>query len=530
MDLTRLIRALSNPAAYPGAVDAVEVQQTHISVVFLAGQHAYKIKKPLVCGFLDYGTLERRRDFCEQEVRLNRRLAPSVYLGVVPVTRDETGLRMEGSGEVVEWAVKMTRLPVEARLGERLRLGEVGPKQVKALALRLAEFHARAEGGPSVAAFGRLSVVSDNALDNFDQSVEHVGTTLSRTVFDELRLLTVRALTSLGPVIEARVARGVTREGHGDLRLDHVYLFPEQAPPADLIVIDCIEFGARFRCADPVADVAFLVMELAFEGRRDLATGLADAYFAATGDAEGRVLLPFYVAYRAAVRGKVEGMELAEPEIPESERQAALDHSRAHWLLALAELREVDRRPCLILVGGLPGAGKSTLARGLAERAGFSVVRSDLVRKELAGLAQGAAAPSAYEAGIYTHAMTERTYAECLRRAEALLFEGERVLVDASFLRDSHRRLFLEAAKRWRVPSRLFLCQADPAVIQDRLRHRHGDASDADWAIYQMAAEQWEDTGPQTGPLCSVIRTDASSEEALSQALEVLGSLGLGKR
>ena len=527
MDLSRLIHALTDPAAYPDAVDAVEVHQTHISVVFLAGGHAYKIKKPLVGGFLDYGTLDLRRHFCAEEVRLNRRLAPSVYEGVVPVTSDGSGVRMEGRGEVVEWAVKMRRLPAAARLGARLGRGEVGQAHVEQLARRLAEFHALADAGPSVAAFGRLAVVSRNALENFDQSVGHVGTTLSRTVFDAIRTLTARALESLGPVIEARAARGIPREGHGDLRLDHVYLFPERPPPADLSIIDCIEFDARYRCADPVADLAFLVMDFAFEGRRDLGKALADAYFAASGDAEGRLLLPFYRAYRAAVRGKVEGMELAEPEVPQAERDSALTRARAHWLLALAELQEVDRRPCLILVGGLPGAGKSTLARGLADRAGFAVVRSDLVRKDLAGIARAQAAPSAYASGIYTPEMTERTYAECQRRAEALLFEGERVLVDASFLRESHRRAFLEAAERWRVPCRLLLCRADPAVIQDRLRRRTGDASDADWSTYQRAAESWEDPGALTSPSTAAIRSDSSPEDALAQALAVLRAAGV---
>ena len=171
------------------------------------------------------------------------------------------------------------------------------------------------------------------------------------------------------------------RDTHGDLHLDHVYLFPDRAPPADLVIIDCIEFNERFRFADPVADMAFLVMDLAFHGRRDLARAFADAYFRASGDEEGRALLPFYTAYRAAVRGKVEGMELAEREVPEAERAAALVRARAHWLLALGELEEPGRRPCLVLVGGLPGTGKSTLARGLAEQAGFTVIRSDLVRR-----------------------------------------------------------------------------------------------------------------------------------------------------
>ena len=225
--------------------------------------------------------------------------------------------------------------------------------------------------------------MATNARENFDQSASHVGTTLSRAVFERLRGQTESALTALRPVIEGRAERGVPRDGHGDLRLDHVYLFPDHPPPADLAIIDCIEFNERFRYANPVADMAFPVMDLARLGRRDLARAFADAYFLASGDTEGWALLPFYTAYRAAVRGKVEGMELAEREIPASERAAALVRARAHWLLALEELEEPGRRPGLVLVGGLPGTGKTTLAQGLAEKAGLSVMRSDLVRKEL---------------------------------------------------------------------------------------------------------------------------------------------------
>ena len=449
MELPRLIAALSDPAVYPrsAGVDAVEARQTHISVVLLAGRHAYKVKKPLVCGFLDYGSLERRRQSCEEEVRVNRRLAPTVYLGVVPITREGTSVRMEGRGEVVEWAVKMERLPEEATLRNQLRRGRIGVPQVEALACRIAEFHARAGAGPLIAASGRFDVISGNALANFEESAAHVGTTVSRPVFDRLRALTDRRLAELRPLIEDRAGRGVPRDGHGDFRLDHVYLFPDLPAGADLVIIDGIEFNERFRFGDPVADLAFLVMDFLFQDRRDLAKSLADAYFQASGDKEGRILLPFYVAYRAAVRGKVEGMELAEPEIPQADRDAALVRARAHWLLALGESEDQARRPCLLLVGGLPGSGKSILARGLAERAGFSAIRSDRVRKELAGLAPGATAASPFESGIYTPEWTARTYAACLRRAEALLFQGGRVW----WTRASARKR--TAACSWRPPS-----------------------------------------------------------------------------
>ena len=328
MDLRKLIEGLSVPSAYPGPANSVEVLQTHISLVFLTGAVAFKIKKPVDLGFVDYTTLDRRRHFCEEEVRLNRRLAPAVYLGVVPVTRDGSRITMEGKGSVVEWAVKMERLADSATLGAHLERGDIPPQAIDELAHVLARFHADAEGGATVALGGSFDAVARNARENFDQSADQVGKTLSQATFERLEALTEAALADLHAVIAARAARGVPRDTHGDLRLDHVYWFPEKRPPDHWVVVDCIEFNERFRHADPVADVAFLAMELALEGEADLADRFVEAYLRDAGDQEGRAMLPFYRAYRAAVRAKVEGMKLAEAEMPEAEKAAALAKAR----------------------------------------------------------------------------------------------------------------------------------------------------------------------------------------------------------
>ena len=267
MELSQLIAELSKPAAYSYPVPPIEVRQTHISVVFLAGEFVYKIKKPVDLGFLDFSSLDKRRHYCQEEVRLNLRLAPDVYLDVVPVTAGPSGARFEGRGDAIEWAVKMQRLPDDANMEARLERGQLETNIIADLAARIAAFHAAAEGGERIAAFGRFDVVAGNARENLEQVAPHVGTTISRPVLDRLQSLVEGSLEQNRALIDARADAGIPRDTHGDLRLDHVYLLPDRAPPADVIVIDCIEFNERFRFADPVADMAFLMMELLCRGR-----------------------------------------------------------------------------------------------------------------------------------------------------------------------------------------------------------------------------------------------------------------------
>ncbi len=524
--------------------------QTHISVVFLAGERAYKVKKPVDLGFLDFTTLKLRRIDCEEEVRLNRRLAPSVYLGVVPIVRRRGGLKVGGDGPAIEYAVEMRRLPDEATLRSRLGRGKLEPGLLGTLARRLADFHQRAASGPEVARWARFEVVAGNARENFDQTRPFRGQTMSEAVWNRLRDLTEAELSRHRGLIDARARPGVARDTHGDLHLDHVYAFPGRTPPDDLVIVDCIEFNVRLRYADPVSDLAFLAMDLLFHHRSDLSEVLVDAYFDAANDDAGRPLLPYYTAYRAVVRGKVESLALGASEIPAGQRWQDLQRARAHFLLALGELADPGERPCLVLAAGLPGTGKSHLAAGLAGAAGFEVVRSDEVRKELAGVAPEESAAAAVDRGIYSPEWTERTYAVCLERAEELLFRGRRVVVDAGFREEARRREYLAAARAWGVPARILVCEAPAEEIfrrlgergESRRHHQEGgtrgshlqeggtpmgvgaglDVSDADWAVYQALAGRWEPSSAETAAVLDRIDTSGPPEASLAQALAVL--------
>jgi aminoglycoside phosphotransferase family enzyme/predicted kinase len=523
VDTAELIEYLSRPEAFGLTAPGVVVCQTHISVVFLAGDSAYKVKKPVRFDFLDFSTLERRRHFCEEEVRLNRRHAPGVYLGVVAITRQRDGLRVGGEGEVVDWAVHMRRLPAGASLLEKLRRGEVTGELIDRLAARVADFHRNTTTAPKTA--GRFDSVAGTLQAVLAEARPQVGTTLRPAVFSRLEDRLKETLGRLAPLIDARAERGMTRDTHGDLHLDHVFHFPDRPPPGDVLLVDCIEFNERFRHTDPVADMAFLVMDLIFRGRRDLARRFADSYFQAAGDDEGRALLPLYTAYRACVRGLVDGLTLAEPEVSEDERRAALERARGHWLLALAELEPPAVRPCLVLTAGLPGAGKSTLARHVAERGDFVVLRSDVVRKELAGLRAEQPAPD--RAALYNPDWTDRTYTELLRRADELLLDGRRVLVDASLRQESRRRQLLDLGRRRGVPVRMLRCTAGEDVIRQRLAGRRGDASDAGWEQYQQLAAEWEAPSEATRRDLSEISTEQGQETTLERALDELRAAGM---
>lgn len=496
MDRPSTIAALSDRSAWGGA--DMRVCTTHISAVFLEGNDAWKLKKPVNYGFVDYSTLERRRFFCEQEVTLNRPRAPGVYLGVEPVRMTSDGPRIGvEAGEIVDWAVHMKRLPDDATLSAHLERGDVERGLFERIGADLARVHAHAERGPHIARYGARDVILGNVDENFRQGEPEVGVSVSREVTTRLEALQRSAIDAASDLIAARVAASVPCDTHGDLRLEHVYLLDDE-----VAFVDCIEFNDRFRYADPVADLAFLYMDLAVRGYRAEADALAHSWVATSGDRAGLALLPFYTSYRSSVRGKIAGFRLRDPSLDAASRTAARARSRRHWLFALAELAPPAERPGLVAIGGLPGVGKSTLARALAEAAGFEVIRTDAVRKQAGAVS-------------YAQQAKDDVYAACLGLAEDALFHGKRVILDAGFWHRSHRDAVFDLARRLGVPCLFLGCEADPAVVRARLQARTGDASDADVHIYEQALREWE---PDQGRLVAI----DTRQDGLSQALAAL--------
>lgn len=512
------LRALLSPRAYPHPCERVEVRQTHISWVFLAGPLVYKVKKPLRLSFLDYSTLERRRHFCEEEVRLNQRLAPRTYLGVVPIAR--RGARTEvgepgrgpGAGAVVEeYAVLMRRLPEARMLDERLRREGAAAMPVAAIAERLVRFH-RGCAVETAGRWGGADAIRALVLENLRESDAFVDDTLRRSDRGRIESAATAFADSHRDLLTRRLEGGFVREGHGDLRPEHVCLLSDE-----IEVFDCVEFSARLRTCDVASEIAFLTMELEFLGFPELAEDFARAYAARAADGELARLLPFYAAYRAVVRGKVESLKSREPEVLPEDREGARASAGRYFRLA-ARYARAPRPPALIAVLGLSGTGKSTVARLVSELTGFPVYSSDVLRKEIARR-EGVVDPRR----LYGAELGRRTYQTLRERAARRIASGGGAVVDATFQDDDERGRLAELAARSGVPLVLLECTAEEATIRKRLDRRaaRGDSvSDATWEVYLAQRERFAPIGQRTEARHRIVDTTRGVEaEALERIL-----------
>ena len=548
MTLPSLIEGLLSPGAYPAdafdregheggegaaaraaegiATVGVELIQTHISYVFITPRFVFKVKKPVDFGFLDFTTIDKRRHFCTEEVRLNSRLSPGVYLGVVPVTVEDGTPRMgglpcmEGKGVApeyvveyaVDYAVMMRRLPDSGMLDAMIRRGDVTPEVIGRVAETVSAFHGRAEGGPHISEFGSVEVIRKNTEENFSQVEGFVGRTITRARLLEISAYTRGFIEANTSLFEARAGSGggdgggFIRDCHGDIHTEHVCIEDERVE-----IFDCIEFNERFRYSDVVSDAAFLSMDLDFRGRGDLTRSFERRYFERTGDAEGSRLLDFYKCYRAFVRGKVEGFKLDEPEEPEQEKARALLRAMRYFYLS-HQYATGGYLPVMVLISGLSGTGKSSVAAGLAGVTGLVSLNSDVIRREIFGPAHlleeaKEGDPAEYGKGIYSEETTKKTYAELIGRGRVLLEGGRPVILDATFASDGFRDDARQAAKEAGAEFFIVECTAGEDIIKERLYKRAargGSVSEATWEIYLEQKKRFE---PFTGPW---LRVDTS--------------------
>ena len=473
-----MLHALCNPGCYPHPVKRVELLETHISWVILTGSYAYKIKKPVNLGFLDFTSLAARRHYCEEELRLNRRLAPELYLETVAITGSPRQPVIGGSEPPIEYAVKMREFPQSALLDGALARGEVSTATTQALARRIAAFHAALVPAAATADAAAAAALAP-ALDNFRRMLPLLDAPADIAALQAARDWTQREHRARSVQFAQRGPAGRVRECHGDLHLGNIALLNGSATP-----FDCIEFNPVLRWMDIISEVAFPVMDLEAHGRRDLAYVFLNSYLEASGDYAGVAVLPFYLVYRAVVRAKIGLIRAGQHDTAGGQDQRAL-HACPHYL-ALAASYTGPRRGAVIITHGLSGSGKTTLTQVLLAALGAVRIRSDIERKRLHGLDALAHTESAPGAGIYSPDATARTYARLAQHARSIAVAGYPVIVDATFLKHAQRAAFRALAQELGVPFLIASLPTPPEVLRARVAARAaqgGDASEADLAV-----------------------------------------------
>jgi len=517
-DVPPLIAALLDPTRYPHPVDRVEMLQTHGAWVLLAGDRAYKIKKPVALSFMDFSTLEKRRTACEAELRVNSRFSPTdpasrIYLAALPITGTLQAPVIGGDpAQAIEWAVQMRRFPEADRLDHVAARGELTPAMLQALARHVAGFQATATVADEDGPWGRPDDLAGFARDNL--------ASLRTMLVDDADLHTVAALSDwtetrlneLTPLLLQRRAEGRVREGHGDLHLANLVRLGE-----GVMAFDAIEFNDALRWIDTASDIAFTWMDLWHIGQAGLAHVLLSEWLDASGDVSAPAVLPFFAVYRALVRAKVAVIRWTQMGGASTEQAGlALEEVRTYLQLAsrLAGLPPSLPAPSLVITHGLSGSGKTWAStRWLAAQADGRAIRlrSDVERKRLHGLAALAASGSGLNTGLYSAQAHSDTYARLHSRAAELLDQGWRVIVDAAFLRQHERQTFADLARSLGVPFAILACEAPVERLRERIRARQAAGSDASEATLAVLEQQlgWAE------PLTSAERACASSPESL---------------
>ena len=518
-DHRELIRGLMQPECYPHPVDKVEHLETHISDVLLTGSHAYKLKKPLDLGFLDFSTLEKRRHYCEEELRLNRRLAPDLYLAVLPVSGPRARPRVGDQGPVLEYALQMRQFDQSGLLDRALTSGRLADRHLDQLAENVAQFHAQLSGAPERSEYGTAAAIMAPALQNFDQLRPLLEDQQDRERLDRVQRWTEVQHKSLATQFDLRRREGFVRECHGDLHLANMVLIDDRVR-----IFDCIEFNPALRWIDVMNEVAFAAMDLIQRRHGHFAWRFLDRYLQITGDYAGVRLLRYYMVYRALVRAKVAALRAQQADVSSSTLQTLAVRIRAHIEVA-AELSGASS-PVLIIMHGLSGSGKTKLSQVLLETLGAIRIRSDVERKRLHNLPAAARTSSALETGMYADAASTATYERLRELARSILMGGFTAIVDATFLSKGQRQRLRSLAMELRVPFAIAHAEASEATLKQRIARRAASELDASEATVDVLAHQLQSQEPlDADEQAEVFAFDTEHDDDHAQAAKAAGMM-----
>jgi len=483
----KILEFLTNPKSYPHPTSAkIRHLETHISHIFLCGEYAYKLKKGLDLGFLDFTSLEKRKFYCEEELRLNSIFAPEIYLDVVPIYKHEGQLSFQKDGEVVEYLLKMREFNQEDIFSSIVERDDFSTDLFTELAQKLARVHQKAASNAAISAYASPENIRKIADQNFAQTHQYIGRCLSKVSFERIRKFTLSFIEENDLLFKSRQESGRIRECHGDLHLNNICIYK-----GEIQFFDRIEFNKEFRNIDVIYDLAFLIMDLHHKNQRALATRVMNEYLEQTGDYKGAALLSFYASLRAYIRGKVTSFRLNNVDISPEEKDNIIEEATSYF--DLAESYAAKKKPGLYITCGLSGSGKSTVARRIAAKEEFMIIRSDAMRKHLTAV-------PLYEKGpesIYKSEVSVATYNKLIELADFLTDYGVSVLLDAKFDKKELRSRALELAERKNLNFKILYCHASPDELKNRLRERAGDVSDADASLIDRQVKDFDDFSPK---------------------------------
>jgi uncharacterized protein len=510
-----LFRQMAAPDFYPHPADAVDIRETHISMVFLAGEFVYKIKKPLDLGFLDFTTLEKRLYFCRQELALNRRLARHVYLDVVPITLSNGVYHLAGDGPAVEYAVKMQRLSDDWAMSNLLEQGGIHQQHIHALSDVLARFYAGPGAPEQAAQFGSWEVVSANCAENFSHTAGFAGKLFDDRLFKIVRSAMTAFLQRRKPLFEKRLRSAKIKDCHGDLRTDHVYFTDNGVQ-----IIDCIEFNPNFRYGDIASDLAFLVMDLDGRGHGGAGHALLTDYVGRTGDADLFALIDFYKCYRALVRFKVDCIRIMEKDVSAPEKARLLSEIEKYLNLAYGYAVGFSR-PVLWVVCGMPASGKSAIAERLGQAFGIRVLQSDMIRKTCFASESENLSHLGFESGIYSRGATALTYGRMFLAAQEEIEKGNSVVLDATFGSRHFRVDALQLSADMDANIFFVECAASDDVLKKRLMERETrpSLSDARLAHFDAFKKGFEPLDEIRAEQKMTVNTEKPINECMARIL-----------
>ncbi|NQU04327.1 MAG: AAA family ATPase [Syntrophaceae bacterium] len=509
----KLVDSLTRPEFYPHRPDSVELIQTHISYIFIAGEYVYKVKKDVDFGFLDFTTLEKRKYYCEEELRLNQRLAREIYLDVVPICEDNKGdLHLRDGGTIVDYAVMMKKIPEERMLYRLLEKGVVEIAVMADVARKVSEFHKEAATGGEIDRIGGFETVRHNHEENFQQTEDFIDITIPKGRYGFIRSYVNNFLERNRSLFEKRVAQHRIRDCHGDLHLQHICIAD------DILIFDCIEFNERFRYLDVAAEISFLAMDLDYNGYTEYGKAFIDAYLKYSNDSEIMTLLNFYKCYFAYVRGKVIGFKINDRAIDEGERKIAIDTASPYFDLAYKYAARPEK-PTLILTAGLMGTGKSVLAKNLATLLDAKIVRSDVIRKEMLNISPSERHYEGFGEGIYSDDKSRKTYEKAIQLAEVELKKGKSAIIDASFKTKGEREMAFRFASSADAEFFIVECVCPDGIVKERLDARSSDSKEASngrWEIFESQRGDFEkiDEFPEH---CHIIADSSQTPERCTE-------------